>query len=659
MLITPARAIADRNLLGRGFPPTAEGLDSWMRWRAILKAMYGEELNLFERSLFRAVAGGREAPSRPVKFAWVIAGRRSGKTAISSAIAVTAAMGDYRKYLRYGEKATIVCLANGKLQAKIAYGFIRGAFLANPMLAALVEREGEFSLELNTGIEILVLANNYRSIRGRTILAAILDECLVAGTLVETATGPVPIENLRPGDQVWTRQGLRPVKKARMTDRLASVHEVTFSDGRTLAGTANHPVFVHGKGFVPVQSLMIGDEVLTWPEIVSTVVQRSAHEAGAEDAGPVGQNIGLPCYPSTPSRSSSGADVAGISPRMAIGRTAMASFCIARSIAQLMTSLPTTWRSITKTATERISRSLTSKLSLRRSIIASMVQEGFVLGLPNSATRSLAAASASCGTSANQRSGFARFAESRSAQPGCGRGSAAPSVRAPVTAAKAVSHGSRPASIAALKLRDWFKGERARRNTAAMNARTPSGGAATTPVRVRSVRTCADPAPVYNLQVDEVPEYFANGVLTHNCAFWRSDESANPDIETYTALVPSLVTLPNSLLIGISSAYRKSGLIYVQYKLYFGINDPDVLVVKGATRQFNPTVPQSFIEQELVRDPEAAAAEWLSEFRSDLADYIQREVIEDAVDPDCPSVRRAGVSSISRLSTLRAAPAIR
>jgi hypothetical protein len=116
--------------------------------------MYGEELNLLERSLFRAVAGGREAPSRPVKFAWVIAGRRSGKTAISSAI-----------------------------------GFIRGAFLANPMLAALVEREGEFSLELNTGLEILVLANNYRSIRGRSILVAILDETGTGKDIIDHPRG--------------------------------------------------------------------------------------------------------------------------------------------------------------------------------------------------------------------------------------------------------------------------------------------------------------------------------------------------------------------------------------------------------------------------------------------------------------------------------------
>jgi hypothetical protein len=39
------------------------------------------------------------------------------------------------------------------------------------------------------------------------------------------------------------------------------------------------------------------------------------------------------------------------------------------------------------------------------------------------------------------------------------------------------------------------------------------------------------------------------------------------------------------------------------------------------------------IDQALEQDPEAASAEWLSQWRSDLADFVQREVVEAAVDP--------------------------
>jgi hypothetical protein len=116
-------------------------------------------------------------------------------------------------------------------------------------------------------------------------------------------------------------------------------------------------------------------------------------------------------------------------------------------------------------------------------------------------------------------------------------------------------------------------------------------------------------------------------------AYWRSDESANPDRETYSAIIPAMVTLPDAMLIGISTVYRKSGLLYEKWRDHYGKDDPDVLVIRAATRQFNPTIPESFIREQIERDPEVAGAEWLSEWRSDLSDYVLREVIEGVVDP--------------------------
>ncbi|MBR1211112.1 hypothetical protein [Bradyrhizobium sp. JYMT SZCCT0180] len=42
-------------------------------------------------------------------------------------------------------------------------------------------------------------------------------------------------------------------------------------------------------------------------------------------------------------------------------------------------------------------------------------------------------------------------------------------------------------------------------------------------------------------------------------AFWRDDSSATPDVETYKALKPGTATMPGSMIIGISSPYRKAG----------------------------------------------------------------------------------------------------
>ena len=116
-------------------------------------------------------------------------------------------------------------------------------------------------------------------------------------------------------------------------------------------------------------------------------------------------------------------------------------------------------------------------------------------------------------------------------------------------------------------------------------------------------------------------------------AFWRSEDYANPDVEIYNAVLPGMVTLPGAILVIITTAYRKSGLAYAKWRGHFSKPDDDVLVVYGPSTTFNPSLPQSVINAALARDPEAARAEWLSEWRSDLSDFLDRELIEAAVDP--------------------------
>jgi hypothetical protein len=116
-------------------------------------------------------------------------------------------------------------------------------------------------------------------------------------------------------------------------------------------------------------------------------------------------------------------------------------------------------------------------------------------------------------------------------------------------------------------------------------------------------------------------------------SFWRDEDSATPDVETYNAVLPGMVTMPASLLVGITTAYRRRGLAYEKWHRHFGQPDDDVLVVYGPSTTFNPLLPQSVIDSALARDPEAASAEWLSEWRSDLSDFLDRELVHAAVDP--------------------------
>jgi hypothetical protein len=109
------------------------------------------------------------------------------------------------------------------------------------------------------------------------------------------------------------------------------------------------------------------------------------------------------------------------------------------------------------------------------------------------------------------------------------------------------------------------------------------------------------------------------------------ENSANPDEEVLAAIKPALASLPNSMVIGISSPYRKKGLLYNKFKRHFG-KDGDVLVIRAATRQLNPTIDQSIIDEALAEDPARAKAEWLAEFRDDIGGWLDYELIEQAVD---------------------------
>jgi hypothetical protein len=58
-------------------------------------------------------------------------------------------------------------------------------------------------------------------------------------------------------------------------------------------------------------------------------------------------------------------------------------------------------------------------------------------------------------------------------------------------------------------------------------------------------------------------------VILDEVAFWQSELTANPDVEVYAALVPSLATLPGSMLIGISTPYRRAGLLWQKHRDHY------------------------------------------------------------------------------------------
>jgi hypothetical protein len=122
-------------------------------------------------------------------------------------------------------------------------------------------------------------------------------------------------------------------------------------------------------------------------------------------------------------------------------------------------------------------------------------------------------------------------------------------------------------------------------------------------------------------------------VIMDELAFYRSESTANPDTELYNAVLPGLANLPGSMLIGISSPWRKSGLLYDQYSKHWGRDDSDTLIIQGSSAIFNPTLDRDLIARAYAADPAAANAEWGGLWRADLEGFVDSTVVRDAVAP--------------------------
>ncbi|MDT2022817.1 hypothetical protein [Methylocella sp. CPCC 101449] len=127
--------------------------------------------------------------------------------------------------------------------------------------------------------------------------------------------------------------------------------------------------------------------------------------------------------------------------------------------------------------------------------------------------------------------------------------------------------------------------------------------------------------------------------IADEVAFWAIEGSANPDAAILAAVRPSLATTGGPLFV-ISSPYARRGELWSTYRRDYGVDgDRLILVAKGTSRFFNSTLPQATIDRAYARDPQAAAAEYGGEFRSDVEAFVTAEAIDAVVSR---SVRQRG-----------------
>jgi hypothetical protein len=189
------RALTDEKLFAKHFQPAA----TWSAWMTVLRVLFGMALSAADLALFEQCTGRAKPFAGPLTEAWLLCGRRSGKSRILALIAVMlACLKDYSRLVSAGERVIVMVLAVDRAQANVIFEYARAFILETPLLAPLLMNETAETLDLTNGVSIEIHTCSYKSVRGRTLAVALCDEiafwrtddCRNPGTAVIAARRP-------------------------------------------------------------------------------------------------------------------------------------------------------------------------------------------------------------------------------------------------------------------------------------------------------------------------------------------------------------------------------------------------------------------------------------------------------------------------------------
>jgi hypothetical protein len=164
------KVFTDRRLIAAALNPSTR-----RTWLTVLKAAYARKLDDEERAIFATVAGGRAPPTKRVREIWVSVGRRGDKSEMSAATGVYEALFVKHKLSR-GETGMVLIIAGSRDQAKTVFNYAHGILDASPVLRREVANVTAYEITLKNGIVIATHSSSFRTVRGRTVVAAIFDE---------------------------------------------------------------------------------------------------------------------------------------------------------------------------------------------------------------------------------------------------------------------------------------------------------------------------------------------------------------------------------------------------------------------------------------------------------------------------------------------------
>ena len=341
-----------------------------------------------------------------------------------------------------------------------------------------------------------------------------LISCFVGETLVTTREGMVRIDEIRHGDTVLTSAGYKMVEVAEMTG-IADIWELEADDGRMLHGTASHPIYdAKTKSFIsldkitPLAVLLVHS--YSKEELCRVNHNQSASRLTASTLGVTqSQNAGATGYITDPILATYGMES---KPCTLKSGKAFMEKCrkVALSIIRTAIRLITILRTLSALRSLSISRGIPTREYQKN--IRKNGWPGRRLGVNllkvernySGVLRRLELLLSKCGENIHPLRNLAKNAVSFS--------SIEASLNTLKSAQSCVKAGEPSATLSTML-----------KECALVAENSTKGGSTTRPIRLAGVvapRNLGIKRPVYNLQVRDCPEYFANGILVHNCMIW-------------------------------------------------------------------------------------------------------------------------------------------
>ena len=170
-----------------------------------------------------------------------------------------------------GLAATLIGLVKFAITTLIVDTLVTTAFVTALAMGQGASFKDAISFAWSQATDLQAIADGLlfgAALGGFGTIAKLWKFCFAEDTLVSTANGLVPIQNISKGDLVYSYDSitnttaLLPVNNVSVSSSI-SMYNFTFEDQTKVSSTFNHKWFVVGKGWLPAEYICENDKVLT------------------------------------------------------------------------------------------------------------------------------------------------------------------------------------------------------------------------------------------------------------------------------------------------------------------------------------------------------------------------------------------------------------